>query len=176
MLRLIALYATQKGDRFRKIPLPVTTPFDSGRCSPRRSARHDLQHTCSPQARDEQKDRAPLQGRKGSELYQSTATRRDGRGRNASGAHGGAETAWRRYIPAPSNRSPPATFKSAKATGGDLLEGAGIKVHKGSHLWKIVHHLEARQSRQGGVSLRSFWLKEASPQVARASGPWVIGI
>ena len=31
------------------------------------------------------------------------------------------------YIPAPSNRSPPATFKtfkSAKATGGDLLEGA----------------------------------------------------
>ena len=26
-------------------------------------------------------------------------------------------------IPAPSNRSPPATFKSAKATRGDLLEG-----------------------------------------------------
>ena len=28
-------------------------------------------------------------------------------------------------IPAPSNRSPPATFKSTKASRGDLLEGAG---------------------------------------------------
>ena len=29
-------------------------------------------------------------------------------------------------LPAPSNRSPPATFKSAKATRGDLLEVPGI--------------------------------------------------
>ena len=29
------------------------------------------------------------------------------------------------YIPAPSNRSPPDTFKSTKVTRGDLLEGAG---------------------------------------------------
>ena len=29
-------------------------------------------------------------------------------------------------VPAPSNRSPPATFKSTKASKGDLLEGAGI--------------------------------------------------
>ena len=32
-------------------------------------------------------------------------------------------------IPAPSNRSPPATFKSAKATRGDLLEGPGIYIY-----------------------------------------------
>ena len=34
-------------------------------------------------------------------------------------------------IPAPSNRSPPATFKSAKASRGDLslLEGAGIYIY-----------------------------------------------
>ena len=30
------------------------------------------------------------------------------------------------YIPGPSNRSPRATFRSAKASRGDLLEGAGI--------------------------------------------------
>ena len=30
------------------------------------------------------------------------------------------------YIPGPSNRSPPATFKSTKASRGDLLEGAGM--------------------------------------------------
>ena len=29
------------------------------------------------------------------------------------------------HIPGPSNRSPPATFRSAKASRGDLLEGAG---------------------------------------------------
>ena len=29
------------------------------------------------------------------------------------------------YVPGPSNRSPPATFKSTKASRGDLLEGAG---------------------------------------------------
>ena len=30
------------------------------------------------------------------------------------------------HVPAPSNRSPPDTFKSTKATRGDLLEAAGI--------------------------------------------------
>ena len=33
------------------------------------------------------------------------------------------------HIPGPSNRSPPATFKSTKASRGDLLEGAGIYIH-----------------------------------------------
>ena len=32
----------------------------------------------------------------------------------------------KQHLPAPSNRSPPATFKSPKATRGDLLEGPGI--------------------------------------------------
>ena len=52
-----------------------------------------------------------------------------------------------RPVPGPSNRSPLATFKSTKASRGDLLEGAGM----GRQIWSLSTAQTARpHSHSGG--------------------------
>ena len=60
-------------------------------------------------------------------------------------------------IPGPSNRSPPATFRSGKASRGDLLEGAGrenmenTNNHPEQNLINLLYLLAAKFTRKEEV-------------------------